>query len=288
MSDTVIAFSAILLAATVWSLTPVLIRMGAGNTSAIAFNGLRAFSALTLLIPLSLVVNGGVYVDLTPLALMVIILSALIGLVVGDVAYVKAIQLAGVSKAVIIGYTYIFVSQALAFVLLNESIGIGIVIGSVLAIIGVFLVVGGVQQFEHVRELRGVLAAIVSSLAWGLGSVINRVALMYSDPISLALIRVAIQGTLVLFDFRGLKSVVLDRRAVLIAFVTGILTYGIGITLFLYSLQILGVSITVLATALTPVLSTILTRVLAREVFGVKTVVGALCTASGIALAFQL
>jgi len=289
MSGTPIAFGAILLAAVVWSLTPVLIRIGASNVSAIAFNSLRAFSALTLLIPLSLVINGGVYVDSTLSALTIVILSALVGLVIGDVAYVKAIQLAGVSRAVIIGYTYIFVSQALAFVLLNESIGMGTAIGSVLAIIGVFLVVGGVQQFGYVRELRGILVAAISSLAWGLGSVINRIALLYSDPISLALIRIAIQGTtLALLDFKNLKSVALERRAALTAFTTGILTYGIGATLFLYSLQVLGVSITVLATALTPVLSTILTRVLAREIFGVKTIVGAFCTASGIALAFQL
>lgn len=289
MSGTVTAFSAVLLAAIVWSLTPVLIKIGASNVSAIAFNGLRAFSALTLLLPLSLVVNGGVYVDPTPSALIVIVLSALVGLVVGDVAYVKAIQLAGVSKAVIIGYTYIFVSQVLAFILLNEGVGIGTVMGSILAIIGIVLVVGGTQGFGYSHELRGLLAAGVSSLAWGLGSVVNRVALLYSDPVSLALIRIAIQGaTLTILDFDGLRSAMTNRRAVLTAFITGILTYGIGATLFLYSLQILGVSITVLATALTSVLSTILTRALTREVLGVKTIVGALCTASGIALAFQL
>jgi len=289
MSGTVTAFSAVLLAAIVWSLTPVLIKIGASNVSAIAFNGLRAFSALTLLLPLSLVVNGGVYVDPTPSALIVIVLSALVGLVVGDVAYVKAIQLAGVSKAVIIGYTYIFVSQILAFILLNEGVGIGTVMGSILAIIGIVLVVGGTQEFGYSHELRGLLAAGISSLAWGLGSVVNRVALLYSDPVSLALIRIAIQGaTLTILDFDGLRSAMTNRRAVLTAFITGILTYGIGATLFLYSLQILGVSITVLATALTPVLSTILTRALTREVLGVKTIVGALCTASGIALAFQL
>ncbi len=283
-----LAYGAILLAALIWSLNPVIIRIGAGEASAIAFNGLRAFSALILLMPLTMAVNGGLHVELTPLAVLFIVLSALVGPGLGDVAYIKSIQLAGASRAVTVGYTYIFVAQALAVAFLGEEIGLGTALGSILAVTGVWLVASEAQQ-RGSSELKGVLAAIVSSLAWGLGSIINRLALVYTDPLSLSSIRAIIQGAVLsTLDAKNLRSTVPSKRVIATACITGILAYGMGTTLFLYALSVLGVSMTVLPTALTPVLSAVLSRIIAHETFGLKTVVGVLCTASGIAFALQL
>jgi len=283
-----LAYGATLLATLIWSLNPVIIRIGAGKASAIAFNGLRAFLALILLLPLTMAVKGGLHVELTPFAVLLIVLSALVGPGLGDVAYIRSIQLAGASRAVTVGYTYIFVSQALAVAFLGEEIRLGTALGSILAVAGVWLVASEAQQ-RGSSELRGVLVAIVSSLAWGLGSIINRLALVYTDPLSLSAIRAVIQGAVLsTLDAKNLKSMVSSKRIIATACITGVLAYGMGTTLFLYALSVLGVSMTVLPTALTPVLSTMLSRIIAHETFGLKTVVGVLCTASGIALALQL
>ncbi len=283
-----LAYGAVLLAALIWSLNPVIIRIGAEKASAIAFNGLRAFSALVFLLPLAIAVNGGLHIELTPLAVLFTVLSALVGPGLGDVAYIKSIQLAGASRAVAVGYTYIFVAQALAMAFLGEEIRLGTALGSILAVAGVWLVASEAQQ-RGSSEFKGVLAAAISSLAWGLGSIINRLALAYTDPLSLSTMRAVIQGAVLsILDTKNMRSTVTSKRVIATACTTGVLAYGVGTTLFLYALSVLGVSMTVLPTALTPVLSALLGRVIARETFGLKTVAGVLCTASGIALAFQL
>jgi hypothetical protein len=71
---------------------------------------------------------------------------------------------------------------------------------------------------------------------------------------------------------------------VIAVFITGVLSWGVGMVLFTYSIYSLGVSATVVATALAPVLSQLTTRLVAREPYSRRVVAGALLVSLGIVI----
>lgn len=244
-----------------------------------SFNALRLLSALPLLSALTLLYSS----FNTPTSMegwLLVVAAGLLGPGLGDVAYIEAIKLVGSGTAVTVGYTYILVSQALALLLLGEEVGWGLVAGSILALVGVWLVASSGPSGSANR--RGITAAVVSSIAWGLGSIVNKLALLHVGPLSLALLRVLVLSPLMLLvGARGYRSMT-SRRQVLAAVVTGSLSYGLGIPLFLYALDVVGVSVTVLTTALTPVLARLAAHAVAGEGLSVKGVAGTLLTALGV------
>ncbi len=272
-----------LLASVLWSLNPPIIKKFGYGISSIALNAMRAFMAMLFLA--IIVIVYGFNVVFTPIGALFILGSALIGPGIGDIMYIKSIRAVGAGRAITIGYTYVFIAQVLAVVFLGEKITMGLVIGSLLALCGIYFAY--LEGNDSEVSYRNLSMALIPVIAWGIGSVVNKYALMYADPISLGFIR-AIVLFLVLLPFtsremKGVKS----RRIVLVALVTGGLGYGIGIPLFLKAIDIVGVSVTALATTLTPVLGRILGVVIAKEKIDLKGIIGTSLVTIGIIIGVQ-
>ncbi|WFO75824.1 DMT family transporter [Desulfurococcaceae archaeon MEX13E-LK6-19] len=273
-----------LLASVLWSLNPPIIKKFGYGISSIALNAMRAFMAMLFLV--IIVIVYGFNVVFTPMGLLFILGSALIGPGIGDIMYIKSIRAVGAGRAITIGYTYVFVAQALAVVFLGEKITVGLVIGSFLALCGIYFVYLEGNDLEV--SYRNLLMALIPAIAWGIGSVVNKYALFYADPISLGFIRAIVLSLVLLpFSSREIKKGVKSRRIVLVALVTGGLGYGIGIPLFLKAVDIVGVSVTVLATTLTPVLGRILSVVIAKEKIDLKGIIGTSLVILGIVIGVQ-
>jgi DME family drug/metabolite transporter len=75
-----------------------------------------------------------------------------------------------------------------------------------------------------------------------------------------------------------------SRPLIKASLITGVLGWSIGMLLFIYSINRIGVSATAVATALTPVLSQLTVKLLSREKPTLKTLAGALLISSGIAV----
>ncbi|MEM1623372.1 MAG: EamA family transporter, partial [Sulfolobales archaeon] len=74
------------------------------------------------------------------------------------------------------------------------------------------------------------------------------------------------------------------RPLLIASSITGVLGWGIGMYLFVYSIFAIGVSATAIATALTPVLSQMSTKLIASEKPRLRQVLGALLISIGIFL----
>jgi len=125
----------VVITATLWSLNPAVIQKFGKNLKPMTITVFRAFAALALLIPLAFV--NGIHSNFNLYAISVAVASGIIGPGIGDTVYTRSIQLIGGSLAAIISYTYIFVAQILAFIILRESIEISIVVGGILAFLGI-------------------------------------------------------------------------------------------------------------------------------------------------------
>lgn len=278
-----LGYAAIVVASVLWSLSPALISRYKNLVKPITFTGLRALVALLSVFLVLLRQNVGSEV-LEPDALLLIVLSALIGPGVGDVCFTKSIKILGGFTAVVLSYTYIFVAQAIAVTFLSEFMRASLVLGAVLAFAGVVLVAG--NDSSHLRvEREGVAYAVMASISWGVSTALIKVALRFADEAVLTLLRLTTIFVVFLplgLVVEGLPARRSFKQLLAVASVTAVLDWSLGMYLFIYSIGSIGVSATAVATALTPALTTVTAKFLAGEKPSVKHFLGVLMTSVGI------
>jgi len=280
----VLGYATIVLASVTWSLNPAVISRFREHIRPITFTALRALAALALLCPIA--VGRLELRDSSPYAIAVIVLSAVVGPGIGDALYTKSIQVLGGSLAVVLGYTYIFIAQFLAVLLLGEELTLGVAVGTMLAFGGVVLAVGP-KASRSGAGATGVAYAFGAAISWGVATVMIGLALQFAGTLTLTVVRLA--TILALFLPVGLLTEGLPPRSSLkpllvASAVTGIMGWGIGMYLFILSIGLIGVAVTSTATALTPVLSQLTTKLVAGERVRASTVLGAALTSIGIAV----
>lgn len=271
-----------------WSLNPAIVSRFRAFIRPITYTALRAILAVLSLVPMALL--NGVEIQsgsLYPVA--VILLSAILGPGLGDAFYTRSIQLIGGSIAVLLSYTYIFVAQIVAAITVGEPLKHTTIAGSALAFLGIAVAV--LRSGEKAKlSSRGLAYAVAAALLWGIATVTIKTALLYADTLSLTFIRLLVIAVLFLpvgCALEGLPPKKHLHPLLIASSLTGVLGWGVGMYLFVYSIYAIGVSATAIATALTPALSQISTKLIAGERPGVRQAVGAFLISVGIALSME-
>jgi DME family drug/metabolite transporter len=271
------------IAAVLWSFNPAVISRYAKNAPPSFFTSIRGLLA-ALFIGLIIVTNSGFSYDkLPPVILVLIVVSGILGPGLGDIAYTRSIQLIGGSLSIIIGYLYIFLAQLFSLLLFGEELSITGVLGGLVAFMGIVVATYGYRGGS--RDLRGILLAFASAVLWGFAASMIKLFRGYVDQYTVSLIRT---GSVAVFSAilsaLAREKPVVDRGFVIAVFITGVLSWGVGMVLFTYSIYSLGVSATVVATALAPVLSQLTTRLVSGEPYSRRVVAGALLVSLGIVI----
>jgi DME family drug/metabolite transporter len=132
----------------------------------------------------------------------------------------------------------------------------------------------------------GELAALGSALCWTFSAVLYKKALAKTKPISANVVR-CIGTSLILFLIFALIGKLyvfasLSAQVILLASVSGIIGLGLGDTLYMNSLEILGVARTVPITCTYPLFSLVWAYLFAGETITLSVVLGALAIVFGI------
>jgi DME family drug/metabolite transporter len=284
----VIGYLAIITASVIWSITPALVSRFSRYIKPFIFTALRAVIATLTLVPIAFL-NNFSYVPLQSYALVLIIVSGLLGPGIGDACYTKAIQRVGGSLAVVLSYIYIFIAQFMAVAFLGEFMSISLIIGSVLAFVGIVVAVSS-NNFGRV-DIQGIIYSLIAALSWSSAAVMVRLVLNYADTFTVTLYRLAVTAVIlspIAIFLEGIPGKRVIKQLIFVATVTGILGFSLGVYLFVYSISTVGVSATAMATALTPVLSQITTKLLAGERPTKENVVGASLISIGITISAML
>ncbi|MEM4481807.1 MAG: DMT family transporter [Desulfurococcaceae archaeon] len=263
------------------SFDPAIISKFARSAPPLTFNAIRALIA-TLLLGLFIVISGNGIFFTAFWALLLIIASGMLGPGIGGSAYIKAIQIMGGSLPVVITHTYIFVAQFLSALLVGESLTLSGIIGGALAFTGILVaLLKNGAKFNS----KGVALASVAAFSWGTATVIIKLVDMYTDIYTLALFRLfgVFLFTMPLGLLRG-EKVVVNHDFIIASAYGGILSWGIGMFLYVYAVHTLGVSATVIITAITPILSQAANRFIAREKLSGRVLIGASLVALAIAI----
>ena len=275
-------------ASLLWSLNPAVISRYGRSIKPVSFTGVRALIALLPLLIFLPPRLAGLSVGL--IGWLIVVSSGVIGPGLGDSLYTYSIKTIGGSLAVVISYTYIFFTQLFSHLLAGENPGLTTLVGAVIAFTGIAVGVGGARGDVDSRSLiLGSASALGAGVSWGLATALVKVSLKYiPDTLLLTAIRLlAIAATLTPLGYllEGWYDKTSMRDVLKAGFITGFLGWTIGMILFIYSISMVGASLTAVATALTPVLSQVTTRIISHEKPRAGSIIGSVIVMAGIIVA---
>ncbi len=262
-----------LLTAISWSLATVLYKVGlkTENSDVIVANGIRTIPSLIFMLA-AVAIMGEIYQihNLSVWLFLLIVVDVSFGILLGDSLFLVAIRDAGVAIGHPVSYTYSLFVAIFAYFFLQETINIWTFISAILVVLGVFLLFLKAENSQSKHMVRGLIAAIMASLSWGISMTILKIVLLSVSPVFLNLVRLLILNIIVWLLIlskerrkKELKS--MDKKTLLVLSIGGIFAIGLGSLLFLFAINLIGVAKTTIIASSSPLFSTILGTTVLKE-----------------------
>ncbi len=291
---------AALLAALCWAFAPILYRKALLSTKPISANIVRcATNAAVLFVVLILLGKVGVLTALPTSVLLIAVVSALLGLGIGDTLYLFGLKSIGVSRAVPLGATYPLFSLFWSVFFLGQPLSLTAIFGTTVILGGIFLLTR--QKDEEPAVVKGkaswlgVVASLGAAIAWSVGVILMDLALSSAPQtldvnyaiVTLRLVTMALVLVgLAPFIDRSRGFLKMKKRTVLFLCVGGLIANGVGWVLMNYSLQTIPEAQSIPISSTSPLFAALAGFVLFREKATVKTVLGGIAIVVGIILIF--
>lgn len=177
--------TAALLASLLWAMAAVLYRKALQKIEPLMANLIRSTFGAAFMLLLYLTVKGpDISVAITPL--LYIIIGGIVGLGIGDLLFLGSLKHCGVARAVPVASTYPFFTMVISATLLNEIIDASMVLGTVLIVLGIWLLHENEEEPTHSI---GILLALGTAVSWATAITITALGLRYVDPLLATAIR---------------------------------------------------------------------------------------------------
>ena len=236
-------------AATLWAMGGLISAGPSGHLGAIHFNRIRITFTAVLLALVALATGRTLGVDQA--GMMVLALSGLVGVFIGDTLLFLALNRLGPRRTSILFSMNAPIAVALGWMVLGERLSIQTLGGICLSVIGVALAIlfgkrpSQLHEWEAVRGplWAGVLLGLGAALCQALGSLIARPVMEAgADPIWASSVRLALSAlclnVLVQFNIRMFRAANgLTLPVFLRTCLSGIIGMGLGVTLLLFALS---------------------------------------------------
>ena len=257
----------------------------------VVFNCWRLSAALLALLLLTTLRGAWTMISLADLAALVI--SSVVGIVIGDSAIYAAMQRLGPRRAAVLYATNAPFAATLGFLFLGEKLPTLKVVGIALVVVGVWIAIAyrennSVGHWEEIRgrPIVGAAFGLTGGFSAALAAFIARPVMAAGvDPIAAASVRgaVGLLGLALLARLQGAPPVELaEARMLTRAALSGILGMAAGMTLVLFALAMRPTGIVTTLASTTPVLLLPLLLV-SRKRPAPQAWFGAVLTVAGIA-----
>ncbi|MBN1934078.1 MAG: DMT family transporter [Anaerolineae bacterium] len=276
-----------------WATSSALIKSQAHKMSVISLNALRAIPAVAIYWAMVALSGKGALIGaLTTRAWVLLLLSALLGLVVGDVLYFQSMKLIGLARAMPLSTIYPFFTLLLSLLFLDEGLDWTTAVGAVLIVGGAYLLafsknkVGrDAGQVSPRVNAAGVSLALGAALLWSASTVMLRVGLEGVDTTLANALRLSLMLLVLLpvairqkaFKRAG-EGGIHTWGAILLA---GIAGTGLGTFTFMRAIQYAGAARTSVLTAATPLFGVPLALLLGEKP-SLRTLFGTVLTVAGV------
>jgi drug/metabolite transporter (DMT)-like permease len=290
---------AALSAAFLWAISSVIYSILGEKIPPLQLNIAKGIIAIAFIL-LTLMINNSSIPYLNPNSIQLLFLSGAIGIGLGDTAYFSALNYLGARLTLLIETLAPLMTTLLALLFLEENLSIVAWCGILLTILGVAWVIterNGNTAIENKNYKKGILWAILTTIAQSIGAVLSRTAFGISDitPLWSTLLRllggVAIALVILLCSsgnrqrspsFRRMWT----KKAIAVILITAFGSTYLGILLQQVSLKYTpaGIAQTLLATSPLFVLPIVAAR---GDRISLRAILGVLGSILGIAILFR-
>jgi DME family drug/metabolite transporter len=249
-----------LLASLIWAFSPIYYRAFMKRFDFLQLNLMRASLGAAVLAAPALFMGFGAGAGYA-------LLSGLITLAVGDSLFLLSIREMGASIATPVVYTYVLFVQLTATTV-GETVPAADVLASLMVVAGVFLISRGGGSRPRAK---GIALGVAAGLVWTAGQDLIRVAtnaggnvvvVAFCRDFAAALaLAVAVIST---GRIRTWPKGFTKREYGFLTFIA-VSDLALGSLLFVYSISVIGVAVTVILTSLSPLLTQVFSKALGKE-----------------------
>ena len=283
--------------ALLWAISSIMMGAQSKSVPPLAISALRLlFGALFAVVVVAVAAVVRPLAASTLAALLMLALSGVLSIGVGDSLYIASLDKIGVSRAFpITGAIYPLLTLVLAVVLLDEAVSFGIVAGTLLIIAGVYLIVVPAQRDaagQTTRTLRspelrlGFWLALAAAALWAVASVLLRVYSTEADPLVAQAVRLPAALVVTALIARSLRQSIAPLRygprMLSSSIISGLLGTGVGSLLFITAVQQAGAAKTAVLSSTAPLFALPLAALMLGERVTLRLTAGAVLSIIGI------
>lgn len=288
-----------------WTATALLSEYGSKRMGNLTLNVLRmALALLFSLILFAIVVGSPLPVGVTSQALWWMLLSGLVGYVIGDFCLFQCYIIIGSRYGQLFMTLAPLAAALMAWVSLGQQMTAMSIVAMLVTLLGIGISVLGRGEHHKVSlklPFNGVLFAIAAALCQGIGLVLSKIGMDHYDitqmpawliPFSANFLRciAGIIGFSLLLYFRDgftpLRDAMYDKKGMIAAIATTIFGPFVGVGFSLMALQYTNAGIASTLMALTPIIILLPSWWLFRQPITWKAVIGAVISVVGVSLFF--
>ncbi|MCG7850781.1 MAG: DMT family transporter, partial [ANME-2 cluster archaeon] len=228
-----------IMAALFWSIAAVLYKMGLKDMKPFPAVMVRTTAALAFMLMLNIVLHG-YDLNIPFIAFLYLSLGGLLRLLLGGYLYFRGLEYASVSRVLPLIFTFPLFTMVLSWLLLKEAIGPGVVMGTVLIVLGILVLSREKASGSEKDPKLGVQFTLMAAVCYAFSIIASRAGLYYVEPLWGAFISlpIPVMAMYVLFslDKGPAAAFKLDKRSSLLLALGGIFGMGLGSYMFFVSL----------------------------------------------------
>jgi DME family drug/metabolite transporter len=304
MTSSVLGVLCALFSALLWAFSGVTFTWMARHLDVLSMNLMRCLFATSIFWLLLPFVGGpAALAQVAPTTLLTLICSVILLLIIGDSLYFTSMRLIGVSRAMPIANISPLITLVLAITWLNEHLTVLNIAGSLLTMVGVYLVISDGRQTDKRGPLpsaagqatgsppfrRGVVLALGTALSWGVGLVVLKIGVTGLNAIVVHSIRLPLAavflGGIITASGRNLDRVWrLGRWLWLTLFATSLVDNFLGNIFLILAFQLAGAGKTAVLISTTPLFAVPFSALILKERPTRVMIVGTVLAVIGIAM----
>lgn len=242
---------------------------------------------LSIVLMLSLVIVVGDFKTVSVNDAIILVISGIIGIAVGDTLFFKSLQDLGAKMQVLYFMLGQVVTMLMSFLLLGDVLSVEEYVGAVILLCGIVVVTWGRQE-NHPNKMRGIIGGFLSILCFSVSTIMIKYTEENIDVISATFYRM-LAGTLIMTLFglttHKMKSWLLPLKhyKTLGLFLVNVVVLTIGgFILSMYAIKAISVSLASVLSTTEPIFVLLLAYLINHEKITKQELVGAIISISGL------
>jgi len=281
-----------LLSSAIYAVSVVVYKSQSDSIRPLAISSIKMWVALAFMTALVVLPIGSEPFYIPQEALAYLVVSVILGAVLGDFFYLTAQERIGVSYAFPIAMSFPIFTYLLAIAVGLEEPLLSRSVGILLAVMGVILISKEQGQDEDHSVTRnldkfGVGLALLVAILYAMGTILLQVGVEDISPIDGNFVRVAFGSVAFIPLFlvakhRGMPTP--SRRTTKIIVIAGLFGMGLGSLLYVSTVKFVGAAVTSVIGSLSPLFALPISMIFLKERITKVAVVGVVVTIAGVIL----